>query len=1016
MAGEDSAVTVTLRASTKDYEAAMKSAVRATERAAAAAEKAVSSIGKGANVSGAVNNMNKLKNSMKEAQREATSLKSMFANIGGGGGGIGGLLAAGAGGFLAGAGMQAITDLGRALTSLLDTNTRINNSFKVVGIEGKRLTETYDHLADVARANGAEFETLTQLYANVTRASEQLGLSQQDVMLFTERMAQGLAASGTSSSQASDGIRQLNQALASGTLRGDEFNSVAENLPVVARAIADGLGVTIGKLREMAADGQLTAKVVYDAFIRGSVDFEAQTKKTQLTIGGAWNNIQTSLLQAVGNINDLTGASAGAAKVLNLVADGITLIGNAAETASNSQGFKDFMKSLALSVGGPAAAIVVAGQVVEAANAPEEAKGPPSDPSSESAVVRNRGLAQAHKANSASAKEHAEAVRLLRIAYDEFNTAVLNSATTVDNLIQTTSRLEPEKADELEKSFNKVTEQIRSGAVPSVEDFRDLMNDLRATGDDTAIALADGFQMMIDRMKEAAEKTAALKVTAEDLAEVIVKSINSAFESTLGLVERITGSLDGWIEAFHAAATAAGTVNAQLEQFGGQFPGVQGTPGGLTPGNVVFNPTEAKEFLKGRTPSAKYKERMDALDDDMATYLSKLFQLLPKATIISGVRNRAEQEQLYKDYKSGKGGLAAKHSLHEVGKAVDIGGVSAAELKAAVDQISGLETLRPGHGYEVDKMHVQLKGARVSRDSWEDDGKAEKIKKESTALDDWLQKSQQAIELKKLDNQIDADSTATLDEKTIAKEREALIQQGLNAVLEQYGVVSDENRAKVIAAADAQARLGLAAATTAEAQKKAADAAKAQTEAAKEFGQQIAQIAQSAISGLISDLRNGVEAGEAFNNMLNRILDSLIQMALQSLFSAQGLGGIFSGLFGAAATGGIVGQSIKGHKRVDPAVFAGAPHFAMGGIVGDEVPIIAHRGELVVPKNMVGQVLGGGSKVTNNVGSIKVDMSRTGVVAADSDSGKKLGQQIQSAVELILVRESRPGGILRRLP
>ena len=74
-----------------------------------------------------------------------------------------------------------------------------------------------------------------------------------------------------------------------------------------------------------------------------------------------------------------------------------------------------------------------------------------------------------------------------------------------------------------------------------------------------------------------------------------------------------------------------------------------------------------------------------------------------------------------------------------------------------------------------------------------------------------------------------------------------------------------------------------------EASKQAAAEAKKladeQRRAGELLGQQIAQMAQSAIGGLINDLRNGVEAGEAFNNMLNRIIDSLIQMALQSMFS-----------------------------------------------------------------------------------------------------------------------------------
>jgi hypothetical protein len=157
--------------------------------------------------------------------------------------------------------------------------------------------------------------------------------------------------------------------------------------------------------------------------------------------------------------------------------------------------------------------------------------------------------------------------------------------------------------------------------------------------------------------------------------------------------------------------------------------------------------------------------------------------------------------------------------------------------------------------------------------------------------------------------------------------------------------------------------------------------------------------------------------------MLNRIIDSLIQMALQSLFSPQGLGGIFGGLFGGAATahGGGSVSSLAGasHRKISPLAFAGAPRFATGGIVGlrpGEVPIIAHKGEIVIPNAR--RVAGSGAgRIDNSVhqqNRITVDVSQSGFVAANNDDAKAVGDQINRAVQVILVKESRPGGLLRR--
>ncbi|MFI0846438.1 tape measure protein [Mesorhizobium sp. IMUNJ 23232] len=218
----------------------------------------------------------------------------------------------------------------QAFAKFADASTRIENGLKVVGIEGKNLTATYQKLGRIALDNGASFEAVAGLYGKVSKASKELGATSAEVLEFTRRVAVGLKASGTDAAQASAGIMQLNQALASGVLRGDEFSSVAENLPVVADAIAKGMGVTVGRLRELAAEGALDARTVFTAFMRGSADLDAQAAKTSTTFSQAFQNIGTALVLAAGEFNRTTGASQAFADIVNnAVVPAITGLGQA---------------------------------------------------------------------------------------------------------------------------------------------------------------------------------------------------------------------------------------------------------------------------------------------------------------------------------------------------------------------------------------------------------------------------------------------------------------------------------------------------------------------------------------------------------------------------------------------------------------------------------------------------------------------------------------------------------------
>jgi LAS superfamily LD-carboxypeptidase LdcB len=450
----------------------------------------------------------------------------------------------------------------------------------------------------------------------------------------------------------------------------------------------------------------------------------------------------------------------------------------------------------------------------------------------------------------------------------------------------------------------------------------------------------------------------------------------------------------------------------------------------ITSGAGVLNPSQTqldiaggtadveltRAMLKSKAANKEIAASLDNLTDDAVRAFGKLFSILPEsARITSGVRSRAKQAQLYADYKAGRGGLAAPpgHSRHEVGAALDIGqGVDMATLKEAVERTKELETLK-GKAYAQDQVHVQLAGTQAKVE--EDAALATQKRAESYA--DLLEQSRQATEMLTIEQKAMSESGGIVEDYgyklTFAKQQQDLLNKAQAEGIE----LTPQVRAEIAGAADAYARATAVLKLHQEAAKASADRMKDQAQAAAQFSQQISQMAQSAFGGLINDLRNGVDAGEAFNNMLNRIIDSLIQMSIQSLFNPAGGGGVggwLASLLGgtsvpAMAGGGIVGRTNSPRIKVDPRVFAGAPHFASGGIVGGGVPIIAHRGEMIVPRSQVGR----GGSLTNNLGTVNIDMSGSGMVAAGTDQARQFGENVRKMIAVEMVRESRPGGLLR---
>ena len=218
----------------------------------------------------------------------------------------------------------------KELQDRADAYVRLTNSLKIATSGETEYRAALDAVAGIASRTNTAIETTAQLYGKVAQSARELGLSQQQVGQLTEVISKGMQLSGASAETASGAILQLTQAFGSGTLRGEEFNSVMEASPELMRQLAAGLGVTIGELRGLAEQGALTSRAVSAALLSQKDAIDAAYGKTTRTVAEAFTNLNNQLILYVGKLNESTGATAAIGGTLRLLADNLNIVAAAA--------------------------------------------------------------------------------------------------------------------------------------------------------------------------------------------------------------------------------------------------------------------------------------------------------------------------------------------------------------------------------------------------------------------------------------------------------------------------------------------------------------------------------------------------------------------------------------------------------------------------------------------------------------------------------------------------------------
>lgn len=226
--------------------------------------------------------------------------------------------------------------LGREVAQVADEYANLGARIKLVTGDGQAFEQAFEGVFDVAKRTSSSLEATANLFTRIAQAGKALGVSQGEALALTETINQAVQLSGASADSSKAAIVQLVQGLQSGVLRGEEFNSVMEQSPRLAKALADGLGVTTGELRKLATQGGLTTDVVIKALQGQSAALQREFQQLPPTIGRAIQSLSTEWTRYIGEADKAAGTSATAAKAISLLANNLTEVGTALKVAGQA--------------------------------------------------------------------------------------------------------------------------------------------------------------------------------------------------------------------------------------------------------------------------------------------------------------------------------------------------------------------------------------------------------------------------------------------------------------------------------------------------------------------------------------------------------------------------------------------------------------------------------------------------------------------------------------------------------
>lgn len=237
----------------------------------------------------------------------------------------------------------SIQQVGQYADAWTDLNNKVSNSIRT----GETQVEVMQRIFDISQSTQSSLNGTATLYARLERGTRLYNTSAADLVRLTTIINQGFAVSGATAQEAENAIIQLSQGLAAGALRGEEYNSVAEQGSRLTNALADSLGVSIGQLRAMAAQGKLTTDVVVKGLLSQGDAIGKEFEKTTVTISKGMQVAQNNITKFFGENSTVKSFAAGFRDSIITVSENLESLGTALIGAAAIMGGR-FVGALAM--------------------------------------------------------------------------------------------------------------------------------------------------------------------------------------------------------------------------------------------------------------------------------------------------------------------------------------------------------------------------------------------------------------------------------------------------------------------------------------------------------------------------------------------------------------------------------------------------------------------------------------------------------------------------------------------
>ena len=231
-------------------------------------------------------------NRQEQAERGAQKVKSAWS-------GIGGIIKSAVAAFSA----KQVIELADSMTTTRARLDLMNDGLQTTA-------ELQDMIMESANRSRASYQTTADAVAKMGIMAGDAFSSNEELIAFSELINKQFTIAGTSAAGIDAAMLQLTQAMSSGVLRGEELNSVFEQAPTIIQTIADYLGVPIGKIREMAAEGQITSTIVKNAMLASADEINAKFASMPMTFSQVWTIAKNVALEAFTPVLTMIGQGA----------------------------------------------------------------------------------------------------------------------------------------------------------------------------------------------------------------------------------------------------------------------------------------------------------------------------------------------------------------------------------------------------------------------------------------------------------------------------------------------------------------------------------------------------------------------------------------------------------------------------------------------------------------------------------------------------------------------------------